>query len=190
MLSVARLVPYKGLDTGLLVLAELGRRYPDLGYLIVGSGEQLGDLRTMAARLGLQDRVYFLTAVSDQELPALYNLAEIYLGLTRATELDVEGFGISLVEASACGLPVVAARTGGIPDAVREGETGVLVNPEDPRMIADAVAGLLDNRELARDLGMGGRRAVESYYNWKRVTSELIGIGRELGSKRTEVTPL
>lgn len=190
MLSVARLVPYKGLDTGLLVLAELGRRYPDLGYLIVGSGEQLGDLRTMAARLGLQDRVYFLTAVSDQELPALYNLAEIYLGLTRATELDVEGFGISLVEASACGLPVVAARTGGIPDAVREGETGVLVNPEDPRMIADAVAGLLDNRELARDLGMGGRRAVESYYNWKRVTSELVGIGRELGSKRTEVTPL
>ena len=190
MLSVARLVRYKGLDTGLLVLAELSRRYPDLGYVIVGSGEQLDDLRAMAARLGLQDRVYFLTDVSDQELPALYNLADIYLGLTRATELDVEGFGISLVEASACGVPVVAARTGGIPDAVREGETGVLVNPEDPRTIAEAVGRLLDNRELARDLGMGGRRAVESYYNWKRVTSELIGIGRELGSKRTEVTPL
>jgi phosphatidylinositol alpha-1,6-mannosyltransferase len=190
LLSVARLVPYKGLDTGLLVLAELSRRYPDLGYLIVGSGEQLEELRAMAARLGLRDRVHFLSEVSDSDLPALYNVAEVYLGLTRVTELDVEGFGISLVEAAACGIPVVAARTGGIPDAVREDETGLLVDPQHPEVVAEAVASLLDNGELARDLGIGGRRAVESYYNWGRVTSEMIGIGRELGSKRTEVTPL
>jgi len=181
LLSVARLVPYKGIDSGLGVLAQLARSHPDLGYLIVGSGQQLGELRSMARRLELDGRVKFLTDVPDRDLPALYNCAEVYLGLTRATELDVEGFGISLVEASACGVPVVAARTGGIPDAVREGETGLLVDPTGPEPAAAAVARLLDDRTLARRLGNGGRRAVESYYNWDRVTSEMIAIGEELG---------
>ena len=184
LLSVARLVPYKGLDTGLGVLAQLARSHPDVGYLIVGSGPQLGELRSVARRLALDERVKFLTDVSDRDLPALYNCAEIYLGLTRATLLDVEGFGISLVEASACGLPVVAARTGGIPDAVREGETGLLVDPTGPEPAATAVARLLDDRTLARRLGDAGRLAVESYYNWDRVTSEMIAIGQELGEVR------
>ena len=186
LLSVARLVAYKGLDTGLRVLAEL-RQYPDLGYAVVGSGEQLSELRAMTRTLGLEDRVRFLTDVPDGDLPALYNCAEVYLGLSRSTELDVEGFGISLVEASACGVPVVAARSGGIPDAVREGETGVLVDGERPDQVAEAVGLLLRNSELARRLGAGGRRAVETFYNWDRVTSQMAHIGRELGSTRLEV---
>ncbi len=186
LLSVARLVAYKGLDTGLRVLAELSQDYPDLGYAIVGSGEQLSQLHAMTRTLGLEDRVRFLTDVPDRDLPALYNCAEVYLGLSRSTELDVEGFGISLVEASACGIPVVAARSGGIPDAVREGETGLLVDGERPDLVAEAVRQLLRNSELARRLGAGGRRAVETFYNWDRVTSEMVRIGRELGSTRLE----
>jgi phosphatidylinositol alpha-1,6-mannosyltransferase len=182
LLSVARLVPYKGLDTGLRVLAELRHHHPDLAYAVVGSGEQLSELQAMTRTLGLEDRVRFLTDVPDRDLPALYNCAEVYLGLSRSTDLDVEGFGISLVEASACGIPVVAARSGGIPDAVREGETGLLVDGERPELVAKAVGLLLRDRELARRLGAGGRRAVESFYNWDRVTSEMIRIGEELGS--------
>jgi phosphatidylinositol alpha-1,6-mannosyltransferase len=187
LLSVARLVPYKGVDTGLRVLAELQQDYPDLGYAVVGSGEQLPELNAMACTLGLEDRVRFLTDVSDRDLPALYNCAEIYLGLSRSTELDVEGFGLSLVEASACGVPVVAGRSGGIPDAVREGETGLLVDAERPELVAEVVRLLLRNSEMTRRLGIGGRKAVESFYNWDRVTSEVIRIGSELGSARLEV---
>ena len=187
LLSVARLVPYKGVDTGLRVLAELRQDHPDLGYAVVGSGEQLPELNAMVRTLGLEDRVRFLTDVSDRDLPALYNCAEIYLGLSRSTELDVEGFGLSLVEASACGVPVVAARSGGIPDAVREGETGLLVDAERPEVVAEAVRLLLRNTEMTRRLGIGGRKAVESFYNWDRVTSEVIRIGSELGSARLEV---
>ena len=187
LLSVARLVPYKGVDTGLRVLAELRQDHPDLGYAVVGSGEQLPELNAMARALGLEDRVRFLTDVSDRDLPALYNCAEIYLGLSRSTELDVEGFGLSLVEASACGVPVVAARSGGIPDAVREGETGLLVDAERPELVAEAVRLLLRDSEMTRRLGVGGRKAVESFYNWDRVTSEVIRIGSELGSARLEV---
>jgi phosphatidyl-myo-inositol dimannoside synthase len=187
LLSVARLVAYKGLDTGLQVLAELHQQYPDLGYAVVGSGQQLSELQAMTRILGLEDRVRFLTDVPDRDLPALYNCSEVYLGLSRSTDLDVEGFGISLVEASACGIPVVAARSGGIPDAVRDGETGLLVDGERPHLVAEAVSLLLRDKELARRLGAGGRRAVETFYNWDRVTSDIIRIGEEVGAAGREV---
>ncbi len=87
----------------------------------------------------------------------------------------VEGFGISLSEASASGIPVVAGSGGGIPDAVRDGETGLLVDAERPEAAIGAVRQLLQDRELARRLGAEGRRAVETYYNWERVATELAG---------------
>jgi phosphatidylinositol alpha-1,6-mannosyltransferase len=180
LITVARLVGHKGIDTGIRVLAGLRAVYPDLRYAIVGSGPLQIQLETLARDLGVGHLVRFLTAVADEELPALYNCAEIYLGLSRAEGLLMEGFGISLVEASACGLPVVGARQGGIPDAVREGETGLLVDSTDLRASLEAVQSLLQNRELARRLGLEGRRAVETYYNWDRVTADLRCTGEEL----------
>jgi phosphatidylinositol alpha-1,6-mannosyltransferase len=100
----------------------------------------------------------------------------------------MEGFGISLSEASASGIPVVAGSGGGMPDAVRDGETGLLVDAEGPEAAGAAVRLLLKDRDLARRLGAEGRRAVETYYNWQRVTNELAGIGHELGkAPRQEV---
>ena len=96
-------------------------------------------------------------------------------------EQRVEGFGISLVEASACGLPVVAGRSGGIPEAVRDQETGLLVDAERPEPVRDALARLLRDPALRARLGSAGRRAVEEFYNWDRVTAELRRIGHEVG---------
>jgi phosphatidylinositol alpha-1,6-mannosyltransferase len=188
LLSVARLTPHKGIDTGLRVLAQLRERYPDLGYAVVGSGEQLPALQEMARNLGVADRVRFLTAVPDSDLPGLYNCAEIYCGLSRLTEEAAEGFGISLVEAAASGVPVVAGRSGGVPETVHEGETGLLVDPGRPDQVCGALQSLLDDRTLAGRLGAAGRRAVETYYNWDRVTADLAGIGHEFGTRlRMEV---
>jgi phosphatidylinositol alpha-1,6-mannosyltransferase len=181
LLSVARLSRHKGIDTGLHALARLGPRYPDLGYAVVGTGEEQEALESEARALGVADRVRFLTAVPDRDLPALYNAAEIYLGVSRLMEQRVEGFGISLAEASACGVPVVAGRSGGIPAAVRDGETGVLVDAERVDAVAEAVGALLDDPERRARLGAAGRRAVESRYNWDRVTADLARIGHELG---------
>ncbi len=189
LITVARLTRHKGIDSGLQVLAQLGGRYPDLGYAVVGAGGDLARLKGIARSLGVADKVRFLTQVPDRDLPGLYNCAEVYLGLSREMEGNVEGFGISLVEAAACGVPVVAGRSGGIPDAVRQGETGLLVDSAQPDEAAQAVRGLLDDPAAARRLGHGGRRAVETYYNWQRVVTDLAGIGRELGhSARREVT--
>jgi phosphatidylinositol alpha-1,6-mannosyltransferase len=179
LITVARLVGHKGFDTGLRVLAALREAFPDLRYAIVGSGPMQGQLEMLARDLGVGHLVRFLTGVTDQDLPALYNCAEIYLGLSRAEGLLMEGFGISLVEASACGIPVVGARQGGIPDAVREGETGLLVDSTDLGAIVEVVRSLLEDQELARRLGLEGRRAVESYFNWDRVTADLRSTGDE-----------
>jgi phosphatidyl-myo-inositol dimannoside synthase len=188
LLSVARLTPHKGIDTAVRVVSRLRDRFPDLGYAVVGSGDQLSNLKALAERMGVTDRVRFLTALPDGDLPAVYNCAEVYLGLSRLTDQAAEGFGISLAEASASGVPVVAGRHGGIPEAVKDGETGLLVDAEDLEEVGGAVSQLLADRSLAHQLGAGGRRAVESYYNWDRVTADLASIGHELGRVPREVT--
>jgi phosphatidylinositol alpha-1,6-mannosyltransferase len=179
LLSVARLTRHKGIDTALQALALLRRDYPDLCYAVVGTGEEHRTLEAEARALGIADRTRFLTDVPDRDLPALYNCAEIYLGVSRLMEQRVEGFGISLVEAAACSLPVVAGRSGGIPEAVRDRETGLLVDAERPESVRDALAELLNDAELRVRLGSAGRRAVEEYYNWDRVTADLQRIGHE-----------
>ncbi len=179
LLSVARLARHKGIDTALGALSLLGDRYPDLRYAVVGSGEELGSLEEEARHLGVADRVRFLTDVPDRDLPAIYNCAEVYLGVSRLMEQRVEGFGISIAEASACGIPVVAGRSGGIPEAVRDGDTGLLVDAERPEAVSDALGVLLDDPALRARLGGAGRRAVETYYNWDRVAGDLARIGHE-----------
>ena len=159
LLTVARLAVHKGIDTGLRVVAGLREAYPDLRYAIVGSGIKQQELEGLARDLGVMDRVRFLTNVPDADLPMLYNCAELYLGLSRPAERLIEGFGISLSEASACGIPVIGGRAGGIPDAVREGETGLLVDSTDLAAVVASVQSLLQDRQLARRLGEGGRRA-------------------------------
>src|SRR5207245_951545 len=130
---------------------------------------------------GVAERVRFLSEVSERDLPALYNIATVYVGASRRAErIGVEGFGLALVEASACGLPVVAGNSGGIPDAVRDGETGFLVPPEDPAAFADAICRLLADKAAAQRMGQAGRRAVETYFNWDRVVRDLRAIEAEV----------
>ncbi len=179
LLSVARLTRHKGIDTALQALARLSGDYPDLRYAVVGEGDCRESLEAEARDLGVADRVKFLAGVPDGDLPALYNRAEIYLGVSRLLERQVEGFGISLCEASACGLPVVAGRSGGIPEAVRDEETGILVDAESAEAVAGALRRLLDDRSLRVRMGAAGRRLVETRFNWDRVTAELVAIGRE-----------
>ena len=183
LLTVARLEPHKGIDTVLQALPAILARAPDVRYAVAGAGAaaERAKLERLAEQLGVAGRVQFLGEVSERDLPALYGLATVYVGASRRAErIGVEGFGISLVEASACGLPVVAGNSGGVPDAVRDGETGFLVPPEDPAAFCDAICRLLADAELARRVGAAGRRAVETYYNWDRVVRDLRAVEAEV----------
>jgi phosphatidylinositol alpha-1,6-mannosyltransferase len=187
LLTVARLVEHKGVDHAIRALALLAPDFPALRYAVVGVGELRPSLESLAAALGVADRVRFLSGVEDRDLPALYNAASIYLGPSRQMHDKVEGFGISLVEASGCGVPVVGGAVGGIPDAVRDGETGLLTDSESPEALAATIRRLLEDEGLRARLGAGGRAAVESHYNWERVTADMRRIAAEF---RRDTVPL
>ena len=182
LLSVARLTRHKGIDMGIQVLAQLAPEYPDLGYAVVGTGDDLSELESLGRVLGIADRIKFLGQVPEADLPEVYNSAEIYLGLSRIMPERVEGFGISLAEASACGLPVIAGTSGGIPETVENEVSGLLVSPEQVNQVSAAVRSLLNDRLLASKLGARGRERVERYYNWDRVAAELVRLGHEHGA--------
>jgi phosphatidylinositol alpha-1,6-mannosyltransferase len=179
ILTVARLEWHKGIDTVIKALPAVRAAHPGTRYAVAGVGDRGPHLEQLARELGLADAVRFLGAVPDADLPALYNAADLYVGASRLHDLLAEGFGISLVEASACGLAVVGGRSGGVPDAVRDGETGILVNPDDPQAVAAGIKQLLGDDELRKRLGVAGRKAVETFYNWDRVARDLIQIDAE-----------
>lgn len=173
VLTVARLVPHKGQDTGLRAVARLTGEFPALCYVLVGEGHDEGRLRRLAAELGVEDRVVFAGALSDDDIAEAYATSTVYLGASRVdNEINVEGFGISFLEASASGLPVVAGDSGGVRSAVRDGETGVVVGPTDVGAISDAIAGFLRDNVRRVAFGAAGRRAVETHFNWDRVARE------------------
>ena len=187
LLSVSRLAPHKGIDTVLRALSSLSGTESDVKYAVVGTGEGRREIEALAGHLGVADRLLLLGGVPDADLPALYNLAHVYVGASRRTAHSVEGFGIALAEAASAGRPVIAGRSGGIPEAVRDGVTGLLVNPESAEEVADAIRRLLRDPALAARLGAAGRGEIERYYNWDRVAADLAGIAAELG--REPVTP-
>lgn len=137
LLFVGRLQPWKGVETALRALPLL----PAAHLLVAGDGEDRARLAALAGELGVAGRAHFLGAVERTALPRLYSTA----GLLVATSHASETFGIGLVEAQACGLPVVASRFGGFPEVVDEGRTGLLFTPRDPAALAGAVRALLED---------------------------------------------
>lgn len=173
LLTVARLVPHKGQDAGIRALAVLSAEFRELRYVMVGEGHDEERLRALASDLGVADRVIFAGAISDDDLPEAYATSTIYIGLSRVdNEINVEGFGISFLEASSSGLPVVAGDSGGVRSAVRDGETGTVVPPTDIEAVAQAMRGFLRDPGKARRYGSAGRHAVETHYNWARVARD------------------
>ncbi len=183
VITVARLETYKGVDTALKAVAECRRGGLDVNYLVVGAGKKRSTYVKLAEELAIADAVRFVGNVPDKDLPALFNAATAYIGVSRRADgTRVEGFGIALAEASACGLPVIAGRSGGLAEAVHDGETGLVVDPDDPAAVVAALKRLLEDQLLARRLGQAGRKAIETYYNWDRVIRDLRDIESQVSS--------
>jgi phosphatidylinositol alpha-1,6-mannosyltransferase len=175
LLTVARLDPRKGQDTVIEALPAVLEDVPDLTYLVAGGGDQrrLDNLRALAEDRGVQDRIRFLGHVPDEELPALYNAADVFTMPNRREGTSVEGFGIVFLEANAAGVPVVGGDHGGATDAVADGESGILVDPDDVDEVADAIVRLLSDEELRSSLGDRGRERVADGFTWTDVGQRL-----------------
>jgi phosphatidylinositol alpha-1,6-mannosyltransferase len=168
VVCVSRLVPRKGQDALIRAWPALRRRVPDAALLLVGGGPDRSRLARLARSAGVERQVVFTGPVPAAELPRYYAAGDVYAMpcRTRRGGLDVEGLGIVYLEASATGLPVVAGDSGGAPDAVREGETGYVVDGRDPAALVDRLARLLADPDLAARMGAAGRSWMEHQWRW------------------------
>jgi phosphatidylinositol alpha-1,6-mannosyltransferase len=175
LLSVSRLAElYKGHDTAIRAMPVVRAKIPDAHYLIAGDGPLRGYLERVAASLGMEAAVQFLGDVSNDQLLDLYRSSDllVLLGRDSVAEGGAEGFGIVILEAGACGKPVVAGRSGGLVDAVEDGVTGILVDPEDPAAVAEALIAVLSDQALAQRMGQAGRKRVLAQFTWDKVIGD------------------
>ena len=173
LLTVTRLYPYKGVDRMLEALPAIARAVPGVQYLVVGEGPDRQRLEALAASLDLQPQVKFLGRLALSDIVELYSLADLFVLLSRAAPPDVEGFGLVFLEAAACGLPSIGGWSGGIPDAIADGKTGWLVDPNNTDAIAATVTGLLKRPEqLERAAKLCLATAPEK--SWQRVAETIL----------------
>ncbi len=172
--TVANLIPYKGHADILEAAALLAEKFPQLEFLWVGRDDGIGtQLEIRAKELGLSHRIHYVGPRQDvpQLLPAMDAL------LSASHE---EGFSNVILEGMAAGLPIVATRVGGNPEAVVDGETGVIVEPRNPASIARGIESLLANPERARQMGQMGRQRVVNCFSFEAMIRGLENLYAEL----------
>jgi phosphatidylinositol alpha-1,6-mannosyltransferase len=169
IISVGRLVHRKGQDKLISSLPQIKREIPNVHLVIVGVGPHRNHLEKLAAQLKVTDCVTFIGRINYAELPKYICVGDIFAMPSRSRffGLEVEGLGIVYLEASACGLPVVGGKSGGAPDAVLAGETGVVVDGTNTQEIADACIDLLKNPELCELMGATGRAWIIENWRWE-----------------------
>lgn len=158
ILSVARLVWFKGLHNLIGALPDIARSHPDTRVLLVGDGELRAELEAQARDLGVSHMIVF--AGERDDVPDLLRIADIFV-LPSVSE----GLPISLLEAMAARLPLVASRVGGIPELIEDGRTGRLVPPNDPAALGLAILSFLDDPEASRRAGQAGRARLEECFS-------------------------
>lgn len=177
LVAVGSLTREKGLEVALRALAHLGGEFPDLHFYVVGDGPLRGELEALAGDLGLTARVAFVGIQQD--------VRPYFAGCDLALMPSLrEGMGLAAVEAMAAGRAVVASRTGGLPEVVAEGETGLLVPPSDAQALAAAVAALLRDPQRRQALGRAGQARARGAFSRQRSLAMLATVYEELLARK------
>ncbi len=173
LLTVGRLVRRKGIDTVLEALPQLLESVPEAVYVVAGEGPDRARLERIARQRGVYEHTRFTGRVPHEELNAYYNAADVFVLTARTVPPSVEGFGIVFLEANACEKPVIGSRSGGIPDAIVDGETGYLIEPNAVDQLVGKASYLLKNPGAARKMGQNGRRRILTSLSWEHVAERL-----------------
>ena len=172
VLTVGRLQKRKGHDMLIRALPAIRKQHPKVLYAILGDGEEKANLQALANSEGVTDQVQFLGDASDDQLLQCYQQCDLFVLPNRAIGRDVEGFGMVLLEAQACGKPVVAGASGGTAETMRIPDTGRIVPCETPDPLAAALIELLSNPALLADMGRRGREWVCERFDWDALRRE------------------
>jgi len=183
VLTVARMdacEQYKGHDVILHALPQVLSRVPNVKYVVVGEGSDRTRIEALAGSLGLRSTVLFTGRVSDAQLAALYERSDVFALPAKASvndhEAKGEGFGIVFLEAMAFGKPVIGPDEGAPAEIIQHERQGLLVSPENPAALADALVALLTDPARAREMGQAGRECVRENYSFTSFRNNLSGL--------------
>jgi phosphatidylinositol alpha-1,6-mannosyltransferase len=150
----------------ILALHAIRRTIPDVLYAIVGDGERQEFLQSLVEKENLTEHVQFLGELSDERLLHCYQQCDLFVLPNRQVGNDIEGFGIVLLEAQACGKAVVAGDSGGTAETLRNFGTGRIVSCDSPDQLAAVVVELMNNASLRAQMGQAGRKWVTDHFDW------------------------
>ena len=184
ILCIGRLVEEKGFDLALKAFSWIRDRCPETRMTIAGDGPSLPSLKEQASRLGISSRIEFTGSIPRRSVPHFIKQADIVAVPSRWRE----AFGLVALEAAQMGRPVIAARVGGLKEVVAHKETGLLVEKESPKALANAMMYLLENPKEARQMGLAARRKAQNFFSLSRYVRSFIEIYEKIitENKRTE----
>lgn len=175
IVTVSRLVPKNGIDILIKAFKILNCKLKTVNckLVLIGDGEQKEKLVLLAKELGIFDKVIFVGSVSHAELPKYLKIADVFVRPSRS-----EGLGSAFLEAMAAGTPIIGTKVGGIPDFLKDGETGVFCKIDDSEDLADRISLILNDKDLAEKLKKNAKELVAEKYNWDKIAvqfTELYG---------------
>ena len=189
ILSVGRLIDLKGTDYLIKALPKVKRRFPKAKVLIIGSGPRKSHLLYLSKDLQIEDSIVFIDQIPQTELIKYYSLADAFVMPSITNKMgETEGFGVVLLEAMACGIPVIGSDTGGIPDIIKDGETGLLVRQKDSQDLVKQIIRLLTDEDLRKKMVRNAHDLIETQFSWEVIAKRFIEIYRHvLTGKRLEI---
>jgi len=177
ILYAGRLIDVKGVEYLIRAFPSVLKKHANAVLHIVGSGPCKGDLMSLSERLQVQEKVVFQDAVSQEELVRYYSMADVFvLPSVMTDEGETEGLGVVLLEAMASGVPVIGTGVGGIPDIIKDGETGLLSLERNPNDLADKICTLLTDEDLRKKVTEKGYQLVTKEFSWDVIAKEYAGL--------------
>jgi len=176
LLTLSVLKSRKGHDMVIQALSKVLEQFPNIKYVIAGCGSDLDRLRGLVHQHNLDGKVIFAGEVDEDDVIHYYDMCDVYVMPSRQDGAWVEGYGISFLEANAREKPVIGGRHGGVVEAIIDNETGILVEPNSPEEIAQAIIKLLSDEKLAKRMGENGRDRCLSQLNWKNIVKQTLSV--------------
>jgi glycosyltransferase involved in cell wall biosynthesis len=170
IIFVGRLIPVKGIPYLLEAMTKVCKKIPDVRLIIVGEGEEKDRLKALSHQLGIEKSVRFVGTLPHDEIPSCLQRADVFVLPSRS-----EGFPNVIAEAMSAGLPVVASRTGGIPDIIVNQENGFLVEAGDTGTMADRIVLLLQDDSLRKTISQNNKLRIRDF-TWDRIVDKLEGV--------------
>jgi len=178
-------VEVKGFEFLIRSMARVYEKYPQTRLTIIGEGPLRAELEALTRNLAVDEAVEFVGAASRQVVRDHFSRAHLFaMSCIRANDGSEEGQGLVFIEAQACGLPVLATRSGGIPEVIRDGESGFLVPERDVDMMSERLGWLVSHPDAWPGIGRAGRRFVETAFDLSRLNAELAAVYEDVVADR------